>query len=206
MRNRRRATQLAASAGKLFGRYDNSRLSEVKGNFFLGVLALMTAFVLGACGGESEAEKHYNAGLQLQEEGREEEAIAEYDEVIRLDSQAAAAYHNRGLAYGRLDQYQRAIQDFSEAILINPQLQESYNNRGVAYGFVGDYERAVEDLSEAIRLDPEDGSSWGARAAAYILLGRDEEAQQDIETAVHLGLDSHIIEGLTELWAAAAAE
>ena len=36
--------------------------------------------------------------MELQDQGRLEQAIAEYDEAIRLDPQNAGAYHNRGLA------------------------------------------------------------------------------------------------------------
>lgn len=74
------------------------------------------ALVLSGCGGLSEAEEHYNAGVELQEQGRLEEAIAEYDEAIRLDPQDAVVYYNRGFAYDDLGQHQRAIQDYDEAI------------------------------------------------------------------------------------------
>ena len=77
---------------------------------FITLLALINFVVLPACGGLSEAEQHYNAGVELQEQGRLEEAIAEYDEAIRLDPQDADVYNNRGIAYDELGQLQRAIQ------------------------------------------------------------------------------------------------
>ncbi|MFC2002728.1 tetratricopeptide repeat protein, partial [Chloroflexota bacterium] len=78
--------------------------------------------VLSACGGLSEADEHYNAGVELQEQERLEEAIGEYGEAIRLNPQLTEAYNNRGNAYADLGQFERAIQDYGEAIRLNPQL------------------------------------------------------------------------------------
>ena len=97
------------------------------GLFFTSVLVAL------ACGGLSEAEKHYNAGVDLQEQDQLEEAIAEYHESIRLNPELALAYSNRGLAYDDLGQHQRAIQDYDEGIRRDPELALAYNNRGNAY-------------------------------------------------------------------------
>ena len=81
------------------------------------VITVGLALMLSACGGGdeaeeaadgglSEAEKHYNAGVDLQEQGRLEEAIAEYDEAIRLNPQDTDASVNRGVAYRDLGQFQ----------------------------------------------------------------------------------------------------
>ena len=73
--------------------------------------------VLSGCGlGLSEAEEHFNAGVELQERGKWEEAIAEYDEAIRLDPKFADAYYNRGNAYADLRQYEEAIQDYGDRV------------------------------------------------------------------------------------------
>ena len=72
-------------------------------------LAAVSLLALAACVGLSEAEERYNAGVDLQEEGRLLEAIAEYDEAIRLDPELAGAYVNRGAAYDDLGQLDRSI-------------------------------------------------------------------------------------------------
>ena len=83
----------------------------------LGVLALAAlTLVLSGCRGVSEAEKQYNAGLHLQEQGRLEEAIQDYDEAIRLDPQDADAYINRALAYTLLGKDAEANRDVDRAV------------------------------------------------------------------------------------------
>ena len=82
------------------------------------VLITFFALVFVACGGgPTEAVERIKAGVELQEKGRSEEAIAEDDEAIRLDPQDAAnTYNNRGTAYAVLGQFQRATEDFGDAI------------------------------------------------------------------------------------------
>ena len=74
---------------------------------------------------------HLDAGITLQELGRLSEAIAEYDEAIRLDPKLAEGYNNRGSAYHVLGQLQRAVVDFDEAIRLDPKYAGAYNNREV---------------------------------------------------------------------------
>ena len=57
------------------------------------VLLLLT-FALAGCSNAAVNSNH--AGPQLREQGRLQEAVAEYDEAIRLDPQDAQAYNNRG--------------------------------------------------------------------------------------------------------------
>ena len=143
----------------------------IKRSIVAASLLLALTLVLGGCGGLSEAEKHYIDGVGLYEEGRLEEAIAEYDQAIELDPQYALAYTNRGNAYAGLGQLQRAIQDFDEAIRLDPQDAGAYSNRGGAYVDLGQPQRAIEDLDEAIQLDPnldlfvktprQPGARWG---------------------------------------------
>ncbi len=98
------------------------------------------------------SQRHYNAGLDLEAQGRFEEAIAEYDQAISSNSGFAAAYNNRGGLYGRLGDVQLAIEDFDEAIRLDPQYALAYFNRGLAYNAIGDVARANADFDRAADL------------------------------------------------------
>ena len=154
---------------------------------FLVALPLLLILATLACGALSEAEKRYNAGVELQGQGRLEEAIAEYDEATRLDPQLAAAYVNRGSAYGDWGQPQRAIEDYDEAIRLNPQDADYYNNRCVAYWRLGEFQRAVQDCDEAIRLNPQDASAHALRAMAHTSLGNDADGPLDCTRRMRSG-------------------
>ena len=124
---------------------------------FVVVLVLVLTLSLFACGSQSGAEEHFSAGEQLQDQEHWEEAIAEYDEAIRLNPQNADAYSNRGFAYFKLDQFEQAIQDYGEAIRLDPRNPMLYATRAVTYRFIDKNDEAIADLEKVISLtdDPE---------------------------------------------------
>ena len=79
------------------------------------------------------------------------EAISEYANAIRLDSDLAFSYYNRGTPYFNLGQHQRAIEDYDEDIRLDPEDAETYNNWGLAYVSLVQYQRAIKGYDEAIR-------------------------------------------------------
>jgi len=104
--------------------------------------------------GLTEAQQHYNAGVKLASQGKLEEAIAEYNESIRLEPHLVPTYVDRGDAYANLGQFERAVQDYDEAIRLNPRYAQAYYSRSDAYISLGQMQRATQDYHEAIRLDP----------------------------------------------------
>ena len=59
--------------------------------------------------------------------------MADFDAVIALDPNNAAAYSNRADVFIRKGEYDRAIADYDKIIEINPRLQQTYVNRSIAY-------------------------------------------------------------------------
>ncbi|MCP4781912.1 MAG: tetratricopeptide repeat protein [Hyphomicrobium sp.] len=83
-----------------------------------------------------------------------DEAIADYNEAIKLNPEFALAYYGRGSAYKDIGEFVRAVADADKVIEINPQDPEAYANRGSAYVAKGDKERAIADYRKALQIDP----------------------------------------------------
>ena len=126
---------------------------------------------------ESETEAD---GLKL------EEAIAAYDEAIRLNPNYAEAYNNRGVAKKTLGRHDAAIADCDEAIRLKPDYVQAYYNRGIAKGELEQYEYAIADFDEAIRLEPNYAKAYNKRGAAKAKLGRHDAAIADYDEAIRL--------------------
>ncbi len=108
---------------------------------------------------------HYSLGDSDEASAEYDKAIADYDEVIRLDPKDVFAYIYRGCAYERKGDYDKAIADYDEAIRLDPKGAKAYEIRGAAYHDKGDYDKAIADYDEAIRLDPKhalpyNGFAW----------------------------------------------
>lgn len=114
--------------------------------------AMLATLVLVACGGASEAEERLDAGRELQREERLEEAIAQYDEAIRLDPQFTDAYTSRGTAHVVLGQPERAIEDFDQAIQLDSQAARAFANRARARTLLGQDAGAQQDVDRAVGL------------------------------------------------------
>ena len=82
------------------------------------VLLLLVAGILAGYGGSAKgtAEWHLDQGNNFAKQGRLQEAIAEYDEAIRLDPQDALAYANRTRAHTLMSMDAEAEQDFNRAV------------------------------------------------------------------------------------------
>jgi Flp pilus assembly protein TadD len=171
------------------------------------VLFAISSVVAFGCGGSGDggleargqqAAKHFTAAVELEGRGQLEEAIAEYDEVVRLTPRDVVAYSNRGTIYDNLGQYQQAIESYNLAIGVNPNFNVLYTNRSMAYYGLGEYELALEDLNRFIEHEPNNPDGYVGRAMVYTQLGRDTEARNDAIQAVELGVDPVQVEARIE--------
>ena len=120
------------------------------------------------------------------DEGRYDQAIADYTEAIRLDPQQADALLNRGWTFFVKEDYDTAIADFEGALKVDPELAGAYEGRGVCHREMERYDEAIRDFTEAIRRVQSDPGVYQRRATTYQLAGRLEEALKDRNRAIEL--------------------
>ncbi len=141
----------------------------------------------GSYKGKEAAWALYNRGNAYWAKGDAERAIADYNEVIRLDPSYSHAYGNRGLVYRAKGDLDRAIADYSKAIETgSDEVKLDYNNRGFAYGAKNDQDRAIADFNEAIRLDPKFAIAYNNRGIAYRAKGQIDRAIAEYSEAIRL--------------------
>lgn len=81
-----------------------------------------------------------------------EEALADYNQVLKLSPKNVYALYNRGVVYVLMGDYTSAIGSFNAAIELKPDLGEAYFNRGLMYFKLGNREKGEADLSNAGQL------------------------------------------------------
>jgi tetratricopeptide (TPR) repeat protein len=117
---------------------------------------------------------------------RNEEAVAAYEQAIRLDPNYAAAYNNKGIALNELKRNEEAVAAYEQAIRLDPNDTAAYNNKGNALNGLKRYEEALTAYEQAIHLDPNYALAYNNKGNALNGLKRYEEALAACEQALRL--------------------
>lgn len=99
-------------------------------------------------------EAHYALGYFYQEHGQYNEAIACYDNMLKVSPGNASGLYNKGYVYlVYLKNYEEAIRLFTEAIKVEPRYADAYYNRGFAYELKKNLQAAKADFENALRIE-----------------------------------------------------
>jgi uncharacterized protein (TIGR02145 family) len=115
---------------------------------------------------EQQAEQAIERGNKALDNGKFDEAIAGFNEAIKLNPNSDI-YFKRGNAYYDKKDYDKAVADYTETIRLNPKADGAYNNRGNVYLYKKDYDKAIADYTETIRLNPKADRAYINRGDAY---------------------------------------
>ncbi|XP_022099054.1 uncharacterized protein LOC110983798 isoform X2 [Acanthaster planci] len=98
----------------------------------------------------------FHRAVLYMDDDRYEDAIADFENVLKLDKTIAAAHVNLGLIYmTKVENYHKAIQKFTNAIKVNPIYVRALVCRGEAYHKIHDLKNALLDFTRAIHLRPD---------------------------------------------------
>lgn len=115
-----------------------------------------------------------------------EEAIAAYDDALKLEPDNVDALTKRGEAYYQSGDSEGALIDFARALEIDPNQAAIYQRRAALYEEQGNTQAAIDDLTAALAVTPEDSDLLVLRGKAYIQYGNVELAQADLNQAITL--------------------
>ena len=96
---------------------------------------------------------HYNRGFAFFKlMNVMDNAVKEFDEVLKLEPNNSEAYCLRGDALSIMNKYQKAVPNWKMSVEINPKDPITYLNRSYYFEEKGLIERAIEDLENYIEL------------------------------------------------------
>ena len=96
---------------------------------------------------------HFKLGESLAEQGRTEEAINHYQEVLRLKPCYALAHHNLGCILADQGRTNEAMNHYIAALKINPKLERTHINLGCILNSKGERDKAIKHYFYALRLN-----------------------------------------------------
>lgn len=129
---------------------------------------------------------YFSIGNGCYEKGDYQDAIANYNQALQLNSSFAEAYSWRGAAYYAIGDNHKAIDDFNKGLGINPNNAIAHSNRGAVYSDIGDKHSAINDFNQAIKLNPNYAKAYYNRGNTHSQLGDKQGAIEDYTQAVNI--------------------
>lgn len=87
-------------------------------------------------------------------------AIADYDDIIEVESDCVPCFINRGKYKTDIGEFDDAIADFTQAISLSDTSSVAYYQRANSKFIVQDFEGALEDAEKSIALNSKNSSSF----------------------------------------------
>jgi len=115
-----------------------------------------------------------------------DEAIADLNEALKLDSKNASALVERARVWMEKGELNQAIADLSRAIKFEPGDADAYVLRGASFFDEEEYEKAIADFDEAINLGSESSDVFRLEGLAFYFLGDYLSALRGANLAVML--------------------
>ncbi|MFM7903441.1 MAG: tetratricopeptide repeat protein, partial [Bacteroidota bacterium] len=96
-----------------------------------------------------------NRGTFLAKNGRNEEALRDFNRYLELNPKDPLIFSNRGNLFSMQGKYAAAVSDYTQSLLLDSTSHEAWFNRGYTYFLMRQYPEAIRDYSQAISLNAE---------------------------------------------------
>lgn len=134
---------------------------------------------------------HYNLGKMLAEKGRVDEAIAHYEEALRVKPDLVEAIVNLANAYADRHRTEDAITMYRRVLAIDPRMAAAHYNLGLALEETGRPEEALEAYRGAVAADRRFGPAYNNLAILLYRRGEVAAAWTAVRAARANGVTPH---------------
>ena len=135
------------------------------------------------------ASEHMDLGMAYYEQGKYDEAVAEFQAAIELEPDDAEAHRNLGTAYLEQGELEEAVASYGQAIELDPDFGEAYGDLAGAYVNLGRLSEAIAAGEKAIELAPDYAMAYNNLGFAYYTQGMLDEAIAEYQEAIRINPD-----------------
>lgn len=127
-----------------------------------------------------------NLGLLAAREGRMGEAVAYFQEALRLSPDHVVALVNLGNAFRQEKQWQEARAVLERAIAVSPSDPDANYSLGMVFAQLDDSDRAHDYLQRALKFRPIYPEALNNLGILYLRTGRRDQAVESFEKSIRL--------------------
>ena len=133
---------------------------------------------------DNTALAHLMKGVDLENAGQLDNAIAEHEEAVKQDPKLAQAHANLIALYARTGRADKAEAEYRATVGINPNLPQSHYDYGVLLVSLRRYREAEDAFRKALESSPNHAEAHSNLGAMLELRGKSDEAIQQYQAAV----------------------
>jgi tetratricopeptide (TPR) repeat protein len=131
----------------------------------------------------------FDCGLEFEQQGHFEKALASYDKALGLDPGFIEALNNRGVVLEAMNRLEEALASYDRALALSPDLAAVIRNRGNVMSTLDRTDEALANYDRALALDPDDADACNGRGNVLKKLHRIHEAEEMFHRAILLNPD-----------------
>ncbi|QCK14978.1 tetratricopeptide repeat protein [Mangrovivirga cuniculi] len=131
----------------------------------------------------------YNRGRSYEELGQFDEAIADYEKVLKIDDRHMNSRLGLASLFYKNEDYPSAEIILTESMKISPENPNVYALRGKVNFQMSEFKQSITDLSNAIKIKPDMAEAYYYRGLAYIGTNKKSTGCADLQKALSMGID-----------------
>ena len=132
-----------------------------------------------------QIEDMLDAALELETQGKTEEAILAYTNLIKIAPDSSVFYYNRGKAKRRLNNHEGAIEDYLRAIIMDDDRVVYVVSLAVSYSYLDQIDAAIKEYKKAMKIDPGYAMSYYNLGGIYAQQKKYDAAIELLETSLY---------------------
>jgi tetratricopeptide (TPR) repeat protein len=137
-------------------------------------------------------------GKELYRSDQDEQAVASFQEALKLDPEFAEAHFRLGLGYEALgkheeaeSEYKKAIESYKKYLADNENDPEAHYNLGQTYAGLGQYSEAIREYRVATKLKEDDPDMFYDLGVAHTKLAQYDAAATAFSKSLEIDPDNY---------------
>jgi len=145
--------------------------------FAVPLLAVVLSSALFGCADDADKVARFmKSGEEYVSEGKHEEAVIEFKNVLQIDPEHAAAHEALSLAYLETQKPREAYWEMSETVRLDPNNVDARLRYGTVSAAIGEHDLALEQAEAVLALEP-------TSSPALLLRAQGRESKEDFDGA-----------------------